>query len=207
MRCVFICRNSLHACDGVRSYVLDYASLRIKAPITESHYLWFEGATERPIIFVCHSLGGIIVKEVFTSQQEALPSTNLDFQALAYSASRTSKQPEHLHSVFISTYGMVFLGTPHNGSDVAKMSSTAQRLVSAVVPKKVSDTHGQLLNALKEDSETLQNITDQFAPLMKRFHKYVFWEQEKNRLPHTNAYVCCLSYCLIDRPEFTEADH
>ncbi|KAK3168452.1 hypothetical protein OEA41_004900 [Lepraria neglecta] len=134
----------------------------------------FKGATERPIIFVCHLLGGIVVKEVFPSQQEAPPSTNLDFQALAYSASRTSKQLEHLHSVFISTYGILFLGTPHNGSDIAKMSITAQRLVSAVVPKKVLDTHGQLLNALKEDSETLQNITDQFAPLMKRFHIYVF---------------------------------
>lgn len=105
---------------------------------------------------------------------------------------------EHLHSVFISTYGILFLGTPHNGSDIAKMTSTAQRLVSAVVPKKVLDTDGQLLNALKEGSETLQNITDQFAPLMKRFHIYFFWEQEKTCLPHTTAYVCCLSSCFVN---------
>ena len=72
------------------------------------------------------------------------------------------------------------------------MTSTAQRLVSAVIPKKVLDTDGQLLKALREGSETLQNITDQFAPLMKRFQIYFFWEQEKTRLPHTTAYVCCL---------------
>ena len=75
------------------------------------------------------------------------------------------------------------------------MSSIAQRLVNAVVPKKIVDTDDQLLNALKEDSETLQNITDQFAPLMKRFHVYFFWEQEKTDLPHTKAYVCCPTGC------------
>ena len=70
------------------------------------------------------------------------------------------------------------------------MASIAQRLVNAVVPKKIVDTDDQLLNALREGSETLQNITDQFAPLMKRFHVYFFWEQEKTNLPHTKAYVC-----------------
>lgn len=84
---------------------------------------------------------------------------------------------------------MFFLGTPHHGTDVAKMFSTAQRLVSAVTPKLVVDTDGQLLNALREGSETLQNVTDQFAPLMKRFRIYFFWEQEKTTISHSKAYV------------------
>ena len=69
------------------------------------------------------------------------------------------------------------------------MASIGQRLLSAVVPKKVWDTDSQLLQALREGSETLQNITDQFTPLMKRFHIYFFWEQEKMHLPHTKDYV------------------
>ncbi|KAK4697713.1 hypothetical protein P7C71_g417, partial [Lecanoromycetidae sp. Uapishka_2] len=69
------------------------------------------------------------------------------------------------------------------------MFGVAQRLVSAVVPKKLVDTDSQLLNALREGSETLQNITDQFAPLMKRFHIYFFWEQEKTDLPHSKSYI------------------
>ena len=75
------------------------------------------------------------------------------------------------------------------------MASIAQRLANAVVPKKIVDTDDQLLNALREGSETLQDITDQFAPLMKRFHVYFFWEQEKTNLLHTKAYVCSPTDC------------
>ena len=69
------------------------------------------------------------------------------------------------------------------------MASFGQRMLSAIAPKKIWDTDSQLLQALRDGSETLQNITDQFIPLMKRFHVFFFWEQEKTRLPHTLDYV------------------
>jgi len=129
-------------------------------------------ASRRPLIFICHSLGGIIVK-----------------RALAYSASRTSKKIAHLHSIYVSTYSILFLGTPHNGSSKAQLASIGRRLLDTVAPSRVWDTDGQLVDALKEGSETLQNITDQFAPLMKRFHVYFFWEQEKTNLGTSWGYV------------------
>ncbi|KAF2280399.1 ribonuclease-like protein p/mrp subunit [Westerdykella ornata] len=132
----------------------------------------FENASQRPIIFICHSLGGIIVK-----------------RALAYSSSRTSKLVQHLHSIFVSTYGILFLGTPHNGSSKARLASTGSRMVNALTPSKVVDTDSQLADALLEGSETLQNITDMFAPLMKNFRIYFFWEQEKTDLGTTLAYI------------------
>lgn len=69
------------------------------------------------------------------------------------------------------------------------MFSTARRLISAMTPKLVVDTDAQLLNALREGSETLQNVTDVFAPLMKRFRIYFFWEQEKTTMAHSKVYV------------------
>ncbi|MDI1490330.1 MAG: hypothetical protein OHK93_001530 [Ramalina farinacea] len=69
------------------------------------------------------------------------------------------------------------------------MAGIARRVLSALVPKKIMDTNGQLLDALQKNSETLQNITDQFVPLMKRFRIFFFWEQEKTHLAHTNDYV------------------
>lgn len=110
-------------------------------------------------------------------------------QALAYSASRTSKLIEHLHYIYVSTYALLFLGTPHHGSNVAKMASLVQRMVKVAIPKKIVDTDSQLLSSLQEGSEVLQSITDQFAPLMKRFRIYFFWEQQKTSLPHTRDYV------------------
>jgi hypothetical protein len=67
------------------------------------------GGLERPIIFICHGLGGIIVKK-----------------ALAYSATRTSAKVAHLNSVFISTSGIIFMGTPHHGIERTSWSLMAK---------------------------------------------------------------------------------
>ncbi|ORY14148.1 ribonuclease-like protein p/mrp subunit [Clohesyomyces aquaticus] len=131
-----------------------------------------EDAAQRPIIFICHSLGGIIVK-----------------RALAYSASRTSKLVQHYHSIYVSTYGILFLGTPHNGSNKASLASVGSRMINALTPSKIADTNSQLADALLEGSEVLQNITDMFVPLMKNFRVYFFWEQLKTDLGATIAYI------------------
>lgn len=62
-----------------------------------------EGTMDHPIIFVCHSLGGILVK-----------------RALELSNDSTSAHADANRNVFVSTYGILFLGTPHTGSDAAK---------------------------------------------------------------------------------------
>lgn len=64
-------------------------------------------------------------------------------------------------------------------------------MIDALVPSAVWDTEGQLLDALREGSETLQNITDMFAPLMRNFRIYFFWEQEKTNFGATKDYVSC----------------
>lgn len=88
---------------------------------------------------------------------------------------------EHIHSIYVSTYGVLFFGTPHQGSNKANLATFAQRMV-ALVPSKVADTDSQLVSALQESSEVLQDITDNFVPMMKRFRICFFWEQEKTDL-------------------------
>ena len=80
-------------------------------------------------------------------------------------------------------------GTLNDGSNKAKLASTGRRMIGAMVPSKVLDTEGQLLDALQEGSEVLQNITDMFAPLVKDFHIFFFWEQEKTNMAFTQDYV------------------
>jgi hypothetical protein len=89
----------------------------------------------------------------------------------------------------VSTYAILFLGTPHNGSSKAGLASVGSRMISALAPSKVIDTESQLADALHQGSEVLQNITDMFTPLMKNFRIYFFWEQEKTDLGSTLAYV------------------
>jgi hypothetical protein len=108
----------------------------------------------------------------------------------------------------VSTYAILFFGTPHNGSNKAALASTSRKMLAALAPSKVIDTDGQLLDALEEDSEVLQNITDMFVPLMKHFRIYFFWEQEKTDFGPTKDYVCArmllpVSYCLLSGSALT----
>lgn len=123
-------------------------------------------------------------------------------QALVYSASRMGHKVEHLRSIFVSTYGILFLATPHDGSDKARLGSYLQKIVDSCLPNKLIDTSGQLVDSLDPGSEVLQEITDNFVPLMSRFCLFFFWEQEKTSLKWTNDYVClqpCLFPALLSR--------
>ncbi|RJE21192.1 hypothetical protein PHISCL_06468 [Aspergillus sclerotialis] len=112
-----------------------------------------EDCTERPIIFLCHGLGGIIVKK-----------------ALAIAATSTSAKLAHLHSIVTSTYGLIFFGTPHEGIQKGKWYLLSRGL------RGVLRDQSQLVAAIEKNSETLQNITEQFTPLLKQFYIHNFWE-------------------------------
>ena len=110
-------------------------------------------------------------------------------KTLIYAQSRTSQKLKHLHSLYVSTYGLLFLGTPHNGTRKANLASAFQHMIKAAAPSKLISTEGGLLDALQENSEILQNINDMFAPLMRDFHIHFFWEEEKTDLGFAKDYV------------------
>lgn len=55
-------------------------------------------------------------------------------------------------------------------------------MAEAATPKSFSVTESSLVKALAEESETLQNITLNFDPIMKNFRICFFWEQEQTDL-------------------------
>lgn len=107
-----------------------------------------EEVEEHPIIFVAHSLGGILVK-----------------RALELSHDLQGKSDDALRSIYVSTYGVIFLGTPHNGSDAAKWGIILQGMVDALVPRKLMSSHSQLVKTLQNNNETLQNINLKFLDI------------------------------------------
>ena len=129
-----------------------------------------EGCSNRLIVLLCHGLGGILVKK-----------------ALAYSSGRISKNVEHLYSIFTSTYALLFFGTPHLGTTKSSWQSRSksERFLARVRHMKDSP----LMLAVEKDSETLQNVTDQFLPLMKQFHIFFFWEEVKTNIGDEAIYI------------------
>lgn len=97
-------------------------------------------------------------------------------RALIYSRSLSNEKTEHLRSVYVSTFGILFLGTPHNGSDVAKWGLLLHNICTAVMPKKFMEGSSQLVQSLRTNNETLQHINSLFADIQTRFHIYLFHE-------------------------------
>ncbi|MCJ1264537.1 hypothetical protein MMC22_004409 [Lobaria immixta] len=129
-------------------------------------------ATERPVIFVAHSLGGLVVK-----------------RALIYSSEIRGNHTEHLRSIFVSTYGILFLETPHQGSDIAKWGSKLEKICDAVMPNEMINSQSELINALRIKNETLLNIDRQFIQLCSRFCIYFFHEATPTSLNGTSQYI------------------
>ncbi|ORY15267.1 hypothetical protein BCR34DRAFT_585166 [Clohesyomyces aquaticus] len=98
---------------------------------------------ERKIIFVAHSLGGLVTKK-----------------ALALSGE--SRFP-HLRAIEIHTTGIVFLGTPHHGADLAKWGSFLSNIANLAKP-----VNKDVIKALRRQSETLAGVQDAFHNLVER---------------------------------------
>ncbi|KAK5625677.1 hypothetical protein RRF57_001393 [Xylaria bambusicola] len=137
-----------------------------------THYRKDELTSSNPIIWVCHSLGGILVK-----------------RALLYSNDLRTSQHEDYRSIYVSTYGIVFLGTPHTGSDIATWGSVLQAMSDAVVPRSFFQSESVLLKTLKRDNETLQNINSHFLDVYQRFKILMAHENHKTDLKGTRALV------------------
>ncbi|KAH8599520.1 ankyrin repeat-containing domain protein [Bisporella sp. PMI_857] len=95
----------------------------------------------RSIIFVAHSLGGIIVKDVLRRAASDTDPTILD--------------------IYTSMEAVLFLGTPHRGSNKAGLAEVVRKVVSV----SGFDTTDQNIRALQVDSTELELIHELFMNL------------------------------------------
>lgn len=125
-----------------------------------------------PIIWVAHSLGGILVK-----------------RALTLSSDLSSKSADDKRSIFVSTYGIIFLGTPHTGADAAKWGTILQSIGDAVLPSRLMHTEPHLVRTLKSNNETLQNINLHFLDICHNFEMNMVHEAAKTDVGGTKVYI------------------
>ncbi|CZR69344.1 uncharacterized protein PAC_19244 [Phialocephala subalpina] len=98
-------------------------------------------ASGRAIVFVAHSLGGLLVKEALVESKKHGPdSPKID--------------------VYKSTQGVVFFGTPHKGSNDAKWGLLLRSIASAAF-----DTNDKIIRTLEPDSELLDKLARDFQDI------------------------------------------
>ncbi|MCJ1263639.1 hypothetical protein MMC22_003509 [Lobaria immixta] len=96
----------------------------------------------RPILFVAHSLGGLVCED-------------------ALLASRNSAE-KYLQNILTCTRGILFLGTPHGGSGLATWAVLLAKYVGLV-----KQTSSQIVEVLKRDSEVLERIQKEFHSMAR----------------------------------------
>ncbi|OBT95600.1 hypothetical protein VE01_05937 [Pseudogymnoascus verrucosus] len=106
------------------------------------HRRWAPG---RPIIFVAHSLGGLVCQK-----------------ALILCTNPTEDAQKDILS---STRGIAFLGTPHAGSDLARFATAVANFVRFSLGKK---SNTKLLEVLTKNSEVLADISNGFFTMVRR---------------------------------------
>ena len=135
----------------------------------ESHRA-LDGGKERPIIFVCHGLGGVIVKK-----------------ALIYSSTRTSAYVQHLYTIYVSTFAILLFGVPHNDLEKSKwlelesVLQQSQELFNVPLSRRLDDR--------KSETGTLREVNSAFASLMKQFRIYYFWESSETSFGNFQSIV------------------
>ena len=127
----------------------------------------------KPIIFVVHSLGGIIVKA-------------------ALNLSRSTEGTQ-VKEIVPTTAGICFLGTPHRGSNSATIGKIAFQITKAA--GKSPNT--KILQGLERNSETLDTIGDDFSQTMLKYGSnmkvYSFREEKRTKKwPFRSIMVCTI---------------
>ena len=85
-------------------------------------------------------------------------------QALIHSHVATAQHLPHHRSVKISTYGILFFGTPHQGGEGVAWGKRAARIASIYV-----NTNTRILHHLERDSEWLQRQLQEYASISNSF--------------------------------------
>ncbi|CAH0053253.1 unnamed protein product [Clonostachys solani] len=100
------------------------------------------GASSRPLIFVAHSLGGLVCKE-----------------AILISRNNPERRRQ---DIFLNLKGIIFMGTPHKGAwmaDWANMPASALGLFKS--------TNKSLLQILETNNQMLESIQRKFLALLR----------------------------------------
>ncbi|KAL8649235.1 MAG: hypothetical protein Q9210_004519 [Variospora velana] len=109
-------------------------------------------------MFIAHSLGGIVVKELL---RQSYGSRN---------------HRSHLHQVYKATAAVMFFGTPHGGADPRGFREHVVEQVARAAGLTVNE---QIVNTLLPTSERLRELRDEFGLMARREGWVIYSFQEQ----------------------------
>jgi triacylglycerol esterase/lipase EstA (alpha/beta hydrolase family) len=109
-----------------------------------------KGSKDRPIIFIAHSLGGIVVKRALVEAK-----LNGSYKAIGN-----------------ATYGIAFFGTPHKGGKHVKLGELATATVRGIL----RGPFNSFLEAMKKDSLFADALEKDFQHLFEDYKILSFYE-------------------------------
>lgn len=119
----------------------------------------------RPLIFVCHSLGGLVVKSALIFSSESISSS--------------------IRAIELSTGGVLFFGTPHQGSKTTSWGGVL-RDIAALATKKANS---KLLETLERESTELEFQLQRYKALEGDFRTHSFYESEPTMISGIGRHV------------------
>ncbi|KAF8510459.1 hypothetical protein BU17DRAFT_98072 [Hysterangium stoloniferum] len=132
--------------------------------------------TKRPIIFIAHSIGGIILKHALIQANQAHRGHLVEHKWIA-----------------LSTYGILFLGTPHQGTTA--MTNPANQLLKLASPS--SKNNNILLKHLTSNSEWLQQQLSFYNPISANFRTTFFYETLPTILPDKSFQIIVPKFSAV----------
>ncbi|OAR00244.1 hypothetical protein LLEC1_03471 [Akanthomyces lecanii] len=124
---------------------------------------------EVPIIFVVHSMGGLVFKKVLFKRFISYGSIITYARYKAYLEARLDTRYHHVARL---TKAVVFLSTPHRGSDLVVY---LRRLLSISAPSSTK----QYVAELEENGFLLKELNDQFRHVAPSLQIFSFFEALK----------------------------
>ncbi|KAK3936743.1 ankyrin repeat-containing domain protein [Diplogelasinospora grovesii] len=107
---------------------------------------------DRPIIFICHSLGGLVVKRALV----------------------TTRLTDEYSSIKNATYCIAFFGTPHRGANGVALGDIAASIARFAL-RKATNT---FLEALKKDSLFADDLVKDFRQQLEDYYILSFYETQ-----------------------------
>ena len=139
---------------------------------------------QRNLIFIAHSLGGIVVKDAL---------------------SRSRNETTWINEILPATIGVIFLGTPHHGSKKASLAKQVMILAKIFY----QDTDTKIIRALEEKSDVLERVTRGFGQVLSagKIKVHSFQEADKtNGVMIVEAHSSKIGY-LDETTGTIHADH